>query len=112
LRFLFASPGNRAVLFTLVSRDDRPRFSGVMERQIFWWNHSPLPEPADLEALSALDGILIDSPECAAGMEEWQDRFAVHVDDILFVSFADQKLQKRWMKLTVADEYYFKVFSG
>jgi len=44
-------------------------------------------------------------------MEDWQDRFAEHVDDILFVSFADRKLQKRWMELTVSDDYYFNVFS-
>lgn len=111
LRFLFAFPGNRAVLFTLVSQDSRPRFSGVMERQVFWWRNSTLPKPADLEALSGLDGILIDSDGCKSSMEDWQDRFAEHVDDILFVSFADRKLQKRWMELTVSDDYYFNVFS-
>jgi hypothetical protein len=40
LRFVFPQPGNRAVLFTVVSGARQPRFQGEMERQAYWWRRS------------------------------------------------------------------------
>ena len=105
LRYLFPAEGNRAVLFTLVSRDAKQRFNRDMERQVFWWKKNRLPEMEDVEALSEVDGILIDVSCSDLEVEKWQDRFAGHAENILFISFADVLLQKRWLMLTMPDDY-------
>jgi len=76
LRYLFAREGNRAILFTLVSRNARPRFKRDMERQVFWWQKKRFPEMADLSRLSELDGILLDVAAPDADAETWQDHYA------------------------------------
>lgn len=110
-RFLFATPGNRAVLFTLVSQDRKPRFNKDMQRQVYWWRHAKLPDLADLKLLSELDGILFDPAAAIDSIKLWQDRFSKYAAEYLFISFADVALQKRWMALTVSDDYYFGAFS-
>jgi len=109
LRFLYGSRGNRSVLFTVVSQQDRLFFYGEMKRQVFWWKNIKMPEREDLDTLSDFNGILIDSPGSYDEIINWQDRLAGHADDILFVSFSDIGLQKRWIKLTAFDEYYTNV---
>jgi radical SAM superfamily enzyme YgiQ (UPF0313 family) len=104
-RFLFASPGNRAVLFTLVSTNLRARFGGPMQRQIYRWQQSRLPQHADLDGFSNLDGVLID---CAVPEDElmaWQDRFANQADEIAAISFSQISHQQRWLTLTASDDY-------
>ena len=110
-RYLFPGEGNRAVLFSFVTQDATHRFSGDMQRQIFWWKKNRFPEMGDLAELSALDGILIDAARSDAEIEMWQDRFAGHAEDILFVSFADVLLQKRWRLLTTPDDYVAKALN-
>jgi len=105
LRYLLPREGNRAVLFTLVSRDARSRFNRDMERQVFWWTKNRLPEIGDLSPLSDLDGILIDIDGLNAETETWQDRFAGHADHQPCISFADVGLQRRWLMLTMPDDY-------
>jgi hypothetical protein len=105
LRYLFPGEGNRAVLFSFVTRDTTHRFSGDMERQVFWWKKNRFPEMEDLAELSALDGILIDVARSNAEIEMWQDRFAGNAEDIPFISFVDVLLQKRWLLLTMPDDY-------
>ena len=105
LRYLFPRPGNRAVLFTLVSREATRRFTENMERQVFWWDRDQFPEIADLERLSNLDGILIDVAQSEPAVKKWQDRLAGQVEDFPFISFADVRLQKRWLLLTMPDDY-------
>ena len=104
-RFLFSAPGNRAVLFTVVSRDNRPIFRGDMQRQVAWWRRERLPSAADLARLDDLEGILIDSPADETALTAWQDTFADRAEDLQPISFADTRIQKRWMRLTAADEY-------
>ena len=53
LRYLFPAEGNRAVLFTLVSRDTKSRFNRDMERQVFWWQKKRFPDIAELSLLLA-----------------------------------------------------------
>jgi hypothetical protein len=106
-RYLFPAPGNRSVLFTLVSRDASIRFQGDMQRQVYWWQHGRLPTTADLASLSALDGVLIDSPLPNQQIAVWQHRFKSVADEYLHIGFADLELQKRWMQLTAADDTYF-----
>ena len=105
LRFLFPGEGNRAVLFSFVTRDAAHRFSGDMQRQIFWWKQDRFPTMEDFAELSALDGILIDVVCPEAEIEMWQDRIAGQAQDIPFISFADVMLQKRWLLLTTPDDY-------
>jgi radical SAM superfamily enzyme YgiQ (UPF0313 family) len=105
LRYLFPGEGNRAVMFSFVTRDATHRFCGDMERQIFWWKQNRFPEMEDLAELSALDGILIDVARSDAEIEIWQDRFAGHAEEIPFISFVDVLLQKRWLLLTTPDDY-------
>ena len=104
-RYLFPGKGNRAVLFSFVTRDPTHRFSGDMQRQIFWWHKNRFPEMADFAELSALDGILIDVARSDAEIKMWQDRFAGHAENIPFISFVDVLLQKRWLLLTAPDDY-------
>jgi len=108
LRYLFPAEGNRAVLFTLVSRDAKQRFNRDMERQVFWWKKNRFPEMTDLSELSELDGILIDVAGSNRETEAWQDRFAGHAENIPFISFADVLLQRRWLMLTMPDDYVSK----
>jgi hypothetical protein len=109
MRYLFPREGNRAVLFTLVSRDAKPRFNREMQRQVFWWDKDRFPETTDLSQLSVLDGILIDVSASIAETEAWQDRFAGHAENMPFVSFADVLLQRRWLMLTMPADYVSKV---
>jgi len=111
LRYLFPKAGNRAVLFTLVSGSVTHRFQSDMERQVFWWKEQQFPEMNDLKALSELDGILIDGVRSDGEVERWQDRFAGHAADIPFISFADVRLQKRWLLLTMPDDYVAKALN-
>ena len=90
-RYLFPGEGNRAVLFSFVTQDATHRFTGEMERQIFWWKKNRFPKMEDFAELSALDGILIDVARSDAEIVMWQDRFAEHAD----VGAATQLLQDR-----------------
>jgi hypothetical protein len=111
LRYLFPRQGNRAVLFTLVSRDARLRFNRDMERQVFWWEKNRFPEMTDLSQLSGLDGILIDVAGSNGETEAWQDRFARHAESMPFISFTDVLLQRRWLMLTMPDDYVSKALN-
>jgi radical SAM superfamily enzyme YgiQ (UPF0313 family) len=111
LRYLFPREGNRAVLFTLVSRDARPRFNRDMERQVLWWEKNRFPEMTDLSQLSGLDGILIDVAGSSGETEAWQDRFAGHAENMPFISFTDVLLQRRWLMLTMPDDYVSKALN-
>ena len=106
-RYLFPATGNRSVLFTLISRDASPRFTGDMQRQVFWWQHDRLPAPTDLLSLSGLDGMLVDPPMPAQQIAAWQHHISRYADEYLHIGFADLELQKRWMQLTAANDYYF-----
>jgi hypothetical protein len=111
LRYLFPAAGNRAVLFTLVSRDARPKFQDDMERQVFWWKKNRFPEMADFSALSDMDGVLIDVDGTNEGVEDWQDRLAGHCEDLPFISFTDVHVQRRWLMLTMPDDYAAKALN-
>ena len=111
LRYLFPTAGNRAVLFTLVSQDPTPRFNGDMQRQVFWWKKNRFPQMAELLNFSELDGILVDVAAGSSEVELWQDRFAAKAADIPFVSFGDVLIQRRWLELTMPDDYAGKVLN-
>ena len=112
LQFAFSKPGNRAVIFTVVTRYRFRRFSGDMQRQIYWWKAPDLPEMETLRALDELDGILIDAQLTDEKLISWQDRFAEQAGDMIPVSFADITLQRRWLNLTAVDDYYSAMMNG
>ena len=111
LRFLFPQPGNRAVLFTVVSGDRQPRFQGEMERQAYWWRRSALPSLKDLGEFAELDGVLIDSAVPPAEICAWQDRWGPPAAEQYHISFAEVGLQRRWLLLTCPDEYMEKAMA-
>jgi hypothetical protein len=80
-------------------------FEGEMKRQVFWWRKTFLPDSMTMEALSELDGILIDTHHTLTEIMAWQDLMAPFADDMPYISFADVKSQKRWLRLTASDEF-------
>lgn len=111
-RFLFAGPGNRSVLFTLLSRRPRPLFTGDMQRQVFWWDRPKLPEGPDLDGLADFDGLLVDSPCPTAALKAWQNSFITRAADYLHIGFAEISLQRRWLLLTEPETYYTGAFGS
>ena len=111
LRFLFPKPGNRAVVFTLVSENPEIRFQGEMERQVYWWRKPELPDLEALGRFEHLDGVLIDTPASAAAIRGWQDRSAKDAAERYHLSFADAALQRRWLLLASPDEYVEKIMT-
>ena len=65
----------------------------------------------ELLQLSELDGILIDVAGATGETEAWQDRFAGHAENMPSISFVDVLLQKRWLKLTMPDDYVDKALN-
>ncbi|MBU1196241.1 MAG: radical SAM protein [Proteobacteria bacterium] len=110
LRFIHGNPGNRAALFTVVSKAQYPVFEGDMKRHIYLWNQNDLPEQKDIDSLADFDGILIDSPVRDEIASTWQDHFAPSVNDLPQISFSRLDLQERWISLTLGDEYLETVF--
>ena len=106
-RYLFPRPGNRSVLFTLVSRNVSVRFQAEMQRQVLWWQHRRLPTLPEIASLTTLDGILIDPPLPDHQLAAWQHRLCKYADEYLHIGFADLGLQKRWMQLTAANDTCF-----
>jgi hypothetical protein len=98
-------PGNRSVLFTLVSDRRDVSFEGEMKRKVFWWKKASLPDEHDLDDLSGFDGVLIDTAHSFSAVMSWQDRMAPYAEDRMYISFADIASQKRWLQLTASDEF-------
>jgi hypothetical protein len=55
--------------------------------------------------LSGLDGVLVDTAASDIELSRWQDHMAGCSEDIPFISFADILLQRRWLMLTMPDDY-------
>jgi hypothetical protein len=111
LRFADRAPGNRAILFSLVS-EKRRSFSGAMQRQVYWWRQERLPQQHDFEELEldGFNGVLIDpGHHLNEKQHKWQDQMAPNSAFLPFVSFGSITLQNRWMKLTSSSEYYLTV---
>ena len=105
LRYLYPDPGNRAMLITLVSKEKNLLNTRDMVRQVYWWQYNQLPQLTDLDLITHLDGILIDSPISPETICLWQDQMKEYANDLLFINFSDIKLQKRWLKLILPEDY-------
>ena len=99
--------GDRAVIFTLVSKNPGLRFEGPMQRQVYWLTGERLPEPDELNQWSNLDGVLIDTDQPDQAVLDWQARAAPLADDIPDVCFARIHLQDNWLRLTKPEDFYF-----
>ena len=105
LRFIYGRPGNRAVIFTVLSEKETICFSGEMKRQVFWWKKSRLPSPDTLDDFWEFHGMLIDTPLPDEDVIKWQDRVSPAAHDHIEIGFAAPHLQRRWMSLTCTDAY-------
>ncbi|PIP41172.1 MAG: hypothetical protein COX19_04220 [Desulfobacterales bacterium CG23_combo_of_CG06-09_8_20_14_all_51_8] len=103
--YQYRGGGNRSVLFTFVTQRMDISFEGEMRRRVFWWENPFLPEVSDMEALSEFDGVLIDAPIADRETMEWQNRMAGRADELIWISFSDVALQKRWLELTAGDVF-------
>lgn len=105
LRYLYPEPGDRAVQFTLVSKHKTRLFEGEMKRQVFLFDGPDLPEKSDLESLSFLDGVLINTLLPFDRVKAFQDRILPFYEEMPPLSFAHTRLQMRWMRLTASKAY-------
>ena len=108
LRYLYPESGNRAMLFTVVTVNAGRNFQGLMQRLVHWWRFAELPSRQVMEDLQMqhFDGLLIDAPVDSHVLEAWQDRTALRAAELPLISFADLKLQKRWVEKTAAEDYF------
>jgi hypothetical protein len=109
LSYLYPQAGNRAMLMTLLSRSDQLFFQGDMCRQVFWWTRTRLPLAAELERLAYLDGVFIPDTFSTAAVCQWQEVISPQCHDLPAITFADAAMQKRWIRLTLSDDYWFDV---
>lgn len=112
LRFLYPTPGNRAMLVTLLSQKRRIVFGGAMQRQVHWWTADSLPAARELEALQMLDGVFIPDRYTSFDLDQWQTRWAPESEDLPLITFADPAAQKHWITLTTADDYWLALLPG
>lgn len=108
LRYLYGSPGNRAVQFTVISKADKPSFSGDMKRHVYFWTENRLPEPHELDELGDFEGILLDLVAENREILEWQTHFAPSMNYIPQISFSRINQQLCWLSHSLGDEYCFK----
>jgi len=110
LQYLYSEPGNRSILFTLVSAGTTPFFQDAMQRQVLQWSGNALPGLSVLTDFFHLDGILI--PGRGQMLLHWQDAMAEIHEDIPPVSFVDITLQKRWLSMTEKEKYHLEIFDA
>jgi hypothetical protein len=106
LTYLYPDPGNRAMLVTLLSRSDRIVFTDDMCRQVFWWMRQTLPSAAELGGLEDFDGIFIPDRFSESAVSRWQNAIAPLCQELPALTFADAAMQKRWIRLTLSDDYW------
>ena len=112
LRYLYPEPGNRAVQFTMITKNPGLCFEGEMRRQVFLWDRTGLPEEPHFKDLAHLDGVLINSCLPFDRQKKFQDRIIPLHEDILPVNFADVRLQTRWIQETGPERYNISLLRG
>ncbi|MFH1136712.1 MAG: B12-binding domain-containing radical SAM protein [Pseudomonadota bacterium] len=102
-----SGPGDRTVMFTLISENPRRRFEGPMRRRVFWLRGGTFPTPGDLKKWSDLDGVLIDIDQPLPAALAWQAQTAPRADEIPDLCFPETRLQNNWLLLTKPEDFYF-----
>lgn len=112
LRLLYREPGNRAILFTVVSDAPCNAFAGPMQRHIYWWRQPQLPDRKSIEQIErrGFDGLLIESDKPWDQLDRWQEDMAPSAEDMVLISFNHLEAQKRWLQKTCARDYCFQIF--
>lgn len=110
LDLLYPKPGNRAVIFTLVSALNNHFFHGPMMRQVYWWKHKSLPTVADLSHLSFPDGILLDTPHPDQEIKKFQTQLKPLADRLPLITFSGIAAQRQWQKMISPDDYDSDLF--
>jgi radical SAM superfamily enzyme YgiQ (UPF0313 family) len=107
LRPLYHRPGNRAIVFTVVSSAADSRFFGAMQRYVYWWKNPFLPDENMINDLEehGLKGILVDSCISADDIHAWQDKIAEKAGDFIHITFSRLDLNRRWLIKTMPDDY-------
>lgn len=109
LAYLYPEPGNRAMLFTLVSEKADLFFMEEMGRQVFWWKTSQLPESKDLRTFEEHDGVLIQADDVTKQILLWQENMAEAAESLTEITFSNPLLQKNWIRLTAHEDYWLDV---
>ena len=112
LRFLYPTPGNRAMLVTLLCKQKQLVFECAMQRQVYWWTADRLPDRSGLEMLEMVDGIFIPDKYTISALYQWQNRWAPDSEDLPLITFADQSAQKSWIYLTMSEDYWLDLLPG
>jgi hypothetical protein len=107
LRWMHSEPGNRSVLFTVLTAHMKTPFAGPMQRHICWWRHPHLPDRQELAHLESqgFDGILLDTNVSNDRLYRWQDQMAAACDDLFLIDFALLPLHRRWQEKTAPESY-------
>lgn len=107
LRPLYQRPGNRAILFTVVSSSTNSIFFGPMQRHVYWWKNTFMPDKQMINDLEehGFNGILVDSVIDAHHIHDWQDKMVDHAGDFIHITFSRLNLNRRWLIKTMPDEF-------
>ena len=107
LRPLYNRPGNRAILFTVVSSSTDSRFFGPMQRHCYWWRHKSMPDNTNINDLekAGFTGILIDTGIAVNHIHAWQDKMVEQAGDFIHITFSRLDLNRRWLIKTMPDDY-------
>lgn len=110
LRFLEEEPGNRSMIFTLVSRTFVDAWEGPMHRRVYWWCKKKLPGRDMLESLEDWDAVLVDARVPEERLYGWQDTMAVFAEALPLVTFSAMTAQLRWLEMTAGDACWLGAF--
>jgi hypothetical protein len=107
LRPLYFTGGNRSILFTVVTSGAGSKFSGPMQRLLYWWQALSLPDKEEINRLESqgFDGILIDSDIELHHIQSFQDKMAHNAGDFIHITFSGLDLNRRWLIKTMPDDY-------
>ena len=107
MRYCYPLKGNRAILFTIVSTNPKPRYLGPMQRQLYWWRQANLPTIDELNRFDELDGIFIDpKPADNQRLKSWIRSMAESPEELPHIGFADRGLQAYWIQHIGKDDYH------
>ncbi|MCG8473191.1 MAG: radical SAM protein [Desulfobacterales bacterium] len=104
LNLLEETPGNRAILTTLISESPCPDLPVPMTRTLRRFTLDNFPSQETLEALDEVDGVLIDAPD-SPELQAFQKNLEETSEELLPLAFSDHAAMKRWREKTMGDRF-------
>ena len=105
LALLEETPGNRAILTTLIQDGPGPDLNLPMTRTLRRFTLESLPDDETLKALEGeVDGILIDS-EDGPELEAFQAAHEERACETLPMAFSDERAMARWRRLSLHQRF-------